>query len=193
MPDEQNAMAINSAKLNVALNNELKTRNTITINDFIKYRPLFTINGDKDMTKGDFKTLAEEWQRRISIFHKVDIVENYATTDGSHNIFFTLPPMFVGVDAINKATDKANQVITMFDGAMTRNNPLSTDKEAALDLMKNCVTLAQDKKRVGDNMQEYTKLMIRLNAQQSSDGLTSIGGTSQSSKKVDTTVIDDWS
>lgn len=188
MVEEIDSMAANSKLLEVALAKEIVERNTLKISEFSVFRPLFLIGGG-GLGRDEYRELALQWRQRVSLYHKVNIVEDYEI-NGKAELLFTLPPMFVAVDAINKATDHANQVVSMFDNAMTRDSPLRTDLEKALSIMENVFYRAQDKNRIAGTVKEYATLMNRLHEQiaVNADGMPSSGDKSH----VDTTVITDW-
>lgn len=168
-------------KLLEQLDKNVQERNTLTQSEFMEYQPLFLISSLKEEDADDLKNLATRWQAEVSLFHPVTIVED----NDLSKVLFVLPPMFTTIDQLNRATDRADEVISMFDNAMRSNHPLRTDVEKSLNLLKTCVDSAKNPERINTAINQYSELMDKLNSQA---GVETINPETD----VDTSVLNDW-
>lgn len=154
----------NSLALERELNKLTKEKNRVSLTEFSRYLPLFRKDWNDEITADQYHILCEDWSKRVSIFDKVEIVRDYVDESGNYNVVFTLPPMFTRVNSLNDGNEKADTIVTIFDNALTRNSPLRTDVEEALDLIKKAVNVAQSatKDRLQHAVVEYHQIMDDL-------------------------------
>lgn len=154
----------NSVALQRELDKLIIDKNLMTLSEFHEYLPLFINNWQSLVTNEERNTLSDKWNRRVSIFHKVKVIRDYVDSEGNRVDIFVLPPLFTRVNSLNEGNTKADTIVTIFDNALTRNHPLRTDIEEALDLMKKAVNVAQlsTKTRLKEDIIEYHNLMDSL-------------------------------
>ena len=129
------------------------SRNTITINEFYKYAPLFRYKGVEELGEDDFVSLAEEYFRVICPFDPVSVV------DANGKVAYLLPPIFNRTDIINMAGPTATNVAQAFVNACQLPDEVSGVKRSKyLNFYQQLFDVAQDKqrldhvKRVSDEM-----------------------------------------
>jgi hypothetical protein len=135
--------------LNEALAHSLDSKNTMFIDEFQEYAPMFRESTDK--TTEAYHRICQKWRFRVSLYDPVKIVSR------SGKVVLTLPPSYNRVDTITnlKLHDLA---LNKFNNALANNHPLRTDTEEALDLFTTAIDMSQDKDRLDKASAEFAKL-----------------------------------
>lgn len=143
------------ANMEKTLNVAIVAKNTITTTQFKKFLPLFQKN---KLGEEQLKSLAMEYQRTISLFHSVTIVDEHGETK------MVLPPMFNNIDTINNH-DSSDPTLTLraFVNAVNRDSHLTTDKERSTHNFIRAIKSTQNKERLLKNYIEYEHLADNIN------------------------------
>lgn len=137
-------------QLSSALQESIDKKNTFTVSEFKKFKPLFLQSAlDNPM---EYSELSGEWASRVSLYHPVTIV-NPTTKE----VVLKLSPMFTKVDTMNTA-EGSDAVVNRFAHALGIDHPLRNDKEAAMSSMCNMLEQAQDRARVDNDIKTFADI-----------------------------------
>ena len=145
-----------ATKLMSELDQRSEESNTLGLDKFMEFHPLFLLDGKDMVSENEYYNLANKWFDQIDLYAKVQILNSKG------EVLFTLPPMFTRTNEINKVTDKADQVITRFDKALVANNPLRTDIEESHAILSLCIQKANSKSLFESSLNEFTAIMDEL-------------------------------
>jgi len=133
-----------------ALEEATEDMNTMTVNEFRPFVPLF--KKDTDTSTPEYAELCDNWARKISLYHPVRVVK-----PGQEEPVIELAPMFTSVDALPPSPESA-MVINKFNHALTVDHPLRTDKEEAMFMVSSMLTKAQDQARVNNDIKTFAEI-----------------------------------
>lgn len=133
-----------------ALQNSIKEKNTLTVQEFKPFHPLF--KKDSDKTTDAYRDLCVEWACTVSLYDPVNIID---PSDGN-KIIKVLPPSFTKVDTLNP--NHADAAIGKFRQASATNHPLRTDVEEATELLKAVIHHSQNHIRIEEACEQFAKI-----------------------------------
>jgi hypothetical protein len=119
-------------KLKELLDNSISQRNTLTMEEFMRFKPLYSRDGVKSLNERDYIKLCKAFQSRISLYHPINVVKR---TDHGMELIMQLPAVFTSIDSFNVLGSDAAKVINYFHNATSRENALRRDDEHATSVM----------------------------------------------------------
>jgi len=90
------------------------TKNTITLEEFEEFRPLFLHDARKNLGAREYDSLCCKWRARVSVFHPVKIVDNTRT-----KLIVELPPIFNRQNSVNAIGDIGPRLVAGLNASLT--------------------------------------------------------------------------
>jgi hypothetical protein len=149
----------NLAKFEPAVEQIMNERCTLTLSEFVYFRPLYQKRSPY-ISADEYKRLSEEFMARISMFHPLKIVADFPDEKGVKPLLFTLPPIFSRVEQLKT---QHHDFPTRMANVINRlaNNPFTPDIMRATDLMLAAISAANDSSspEYKARLAEYTEIM----------------------------------
>jgi hypothetical protein len=128
------------------LEEETRKRNTMSVDEFRQFEPLFHRNAMETLGVDNYRELCSEYASRISIYHPVHII------DHNGNEIKTLPAIFHQTNAISDIGIGGNQLVDAFTNAHTNSDDFDIKKKTYTKHMIHAIGAAQDLDRKNDSM-----------------------------------------
>ena len=138
-------------ELAVALEGAVIKKNTLTVQEFKEFHPLFKSNTDTNTP--EYQELCSRWSFRVSLFDPIHIVD---PTHGNA-IVKDLPPMYNKVDRMANETHP-EIVVNKFSHAVATAHPLRTDEEESLEIFKAALYHSQNADRLEDAANKFAHI-----------------------------------
>jgi len=143
-----------------------KEDNTMSFNEFSAYSPLFIKKEMSDMDPDDIKRLSNSWASRVSLYHKVDIVDPFY--NGEDKVMFSLPPMFTQVSDITSVSADMGRVADYFADTLIRDTRFNGEMNESSKMMQAAILLAQKKNiaEIGKSVKEFIELNSKITGEE---------------------------
>ncbi len=138
-------------ELSIALEGAVAKKNTLTVQEFKEFHPLFKKSTDTNTT--EYQNLCSKWGFRVSLFDTIRIVDPAQR----NAVVKELPPMYNRVDRMSNETHP-EMVVNKFSHAVAMSHPLRTDEEEALDIFKAALYYSQDGDRLSEAANKFAHL-----------------------------------
>lgn len=150
-------------KMRESLDNYLKSKNTLTVEEFKEFYPLFKKDQLEQMDEQQRAELSDRYAERIDLFTEVNIVQQ--TETGEFETVMTLPPMFTRTSVVNETSIDGVNPVDFYSTAMKDDkNPVSQLPEKATLYMSSTLNkaLIENKDKYKEEFDKFANIMDEL-------------------------------